>query len=63
MLSVFYNRFKVAFWIILTILFATGSISNISTGTDWEVALNAVLGAVCLIVAITLFVKQRKNEE
>ncbi len=63
MFGMFYDRFKVAFWIILTFLFATGSISNIYTGTGWEVALNSFLGVVCLIVTITLFVKQRNKRK
>nr|WP_106784397.1 hypothetical protein [Lysinibacillus timonensis] len=61
MFSVFYNRYKVAFWIILTILFAIGSITNIYTGTGWEVVLNAVIGVVCFIISITLLVKKGRK--
>lgn len=63
MFGMFYNRFKVIFWLILAFLFATGSISNIYTGTSWEVALNGILGIICLAVSIVLFLKRRKNEE
>lgn len=61
MFGMFYNRYKVAFWLILAFLFGTGSISNIYTGTKWEVALNAFLSTICLVVSIVLIIKKGKK--
>ncbi|MFT4414544.1 hypothetical protein ACLM5H_11860 [Fredinandcohnia humi] len=63
MFGIFYNRYKVVFWLILAFLFGTGSISNIYTGTKWEVALNASLGTICLVVSIVLIIKKGKKEK
>lgn len=61
MFSMFYQRYKVPFWIVLTLLFLSGSVSKMYTGASWEVALNGGLGVVCLIISIVLLAKQRKK--
>lgn len=61
MLNIFYNKYKLSFWIILGFLFIIGGISNLFTGTFWEVALNIVLGIVCIIIAMSILFKQKNR--
>ncbi|SOC24327.1 hypothetical protein SAMN05880501_11711 [Ureibacillus xyleni] len=62
MINILYNKYKLWFWIILSFLFIIGGISNVFTGTVWEVVLNIFLGIICLIVAMSIVFKQRKTD-
>lgn len=61
MFNMFYSRYKVWFWSILSFLFLTGSISKYFTGSIWEFWLNGGLGLVCLVVMVTIVIKDRKK--
>lgn len=59
MFNFFYQRYKVWFWLLLTLLFASGAVSKAYHASLWEVILNAVLGVVSLFIFIHLSL--RKN--
>ncbi|RKQ13986.1 hypothetical protein D8M03_14830 [Lysinibacillus endophyticus] len=61
MFNILYKKYKLSFWIILGFLFIIGGISNLFTGTLWEVALNIVLGIVCIIIAMSILFKQKNR--
>lgn len=59
------RKYKVWFWVGLALFFTSGAFSNLVSGTAWEAALNAVLGACCLLVVILIEiqrVRQNKRE-
>ncbi|WP_449442722.1 hypothetical protein [Ureibacillus acetophenoni] len=60
-MGILYQRYKLAFWVILSLLFASGMISNFFTGSMFEVILNGVLFFICLIIAITLIFQSINN--
>lgn len=64
MFTAFYQRYKIGFWALMTLLFASGAVSKSAHGSQWEVYLNGGLGAVCLIMAVVSFIQQKsKNNE
>lgn len=61
MLSIWYERYKQDFWLILTLAFATGAVSKAMHGSKWEVTLNGGLAVVsCIIWLIVRLIDERK---
>ncbi|MDR7002365.1 hypothetical protein J2Y67_004887 [Neobacillus niacini] len=62
MLSFYYQRYKLWFWLILFLAFEIGAISKSFYSPLWEVLLNAVIGSICVGIYIRLrFLKQKQK--
>ncbi|MDR7002915.1 hypothetical protein J2Y67_005455 [Neobacillus niacini] len=62
MLSFYYQRYKLWFWLILFLAFEIGAISKSFYSPLWEVLLNAVIGLICVGIYIRLrFLKQKQK--
>ncbi|MDF2904074.1 MAG: hypothetical protein K0S25_1712 [Bacillus sp. (in: firmicutes)] len=60
MLSFYYQRYKLRFWLTLFLVFEIGAISKSFYSPLWEVILNAVIGLICLGIYIRLIFQKRK---
>ena len=62
-LGILYERYKLPFWIILTILFGSGAITNYFNGTKIEVMINGILFVISLFMAIYILIKTLKDKQ
>lgn len=57
MFKVIYNRYKVLFWVVLSLLLLSGTISNYVNGSMLDVVVNGVL----FLVSITFLIISIRN--
>lgn len=63
MFQVFYERFKPIIWLVLTVLLASGAVSNYYNGTKFEVLLNgglAIAAFIIFLVSLRNYFKAKK---